>query len=134
MTPRSRHWNETTGQNVIVHSSHAGSGKQARSVIDGSEASVVSLALAYNVDSIAAHGLLAADWQTGAKKLPNNNCPYTSTILFLVRKGNPKGIRDWADLVRSDVEVITPHPKTSGGTAGTTWPHGAMFSIANWAT
>jgi len=109
------HWKETTGETVTVHSSHAGSGKQARSVIDGSEASVVTLALAYDIDSIAAHGLLATDWQTGEKKLPNNNCPYTSTILFLVHKGNPKGIHDWEDLVKPGIEIITPHPKTSGG-------------------
>ena len=109
------HWKETTGETVTVHSSHAGSGKQARSVIDGSEASVVTLALAYDIDNIAASGLLAKDWQTGPKKLPNNNCPYTSTILFLVRKGNPKGIHDWGDLVKPGVEVITPNPKTSGG-------------------
>ncbi len=110
-----KHWKETTGETVTVHSAHGGSGKQARSVIDGSEASLVTLALAYDVDNIAAAGLLAADWQTGPHKLPNNNCPYTSTILFLVRKGNPKGIRDWQDLVNPGVEVISPHPKTSGG-------------------
>jgi sulfate transport system substrate-binding protein len=110
-----KHWKDTTGDTVVIHASHGGSGKQARSVIDGSDASVVTLALAYDIDSIAAHGLLNEDWQTGAKKLPNNNCPYNSTILFLVRKGNPKGIHDWDDLVKPGVEVITPHPKTSGG-------------------
>jgi sulfate/thiosulfate transport system substrate-binding protein len=110
-----RHWKEKTGEAVTVHSSHGGSGKQARSVIDGSEASVVTLGLAYDVDAIAEHGLLAKDWQTGAKKLPNNNSPYLSTILFLVHKGNPKGIHDWADLVKPGIEIITPHPKTSGG-------------------
>jgi sulfate/thiosulfate transport system substrate-binding protein len=110
-----RHWKETTGETVTIHSSHGGSGKQARSVIDGSEASVVTLALAYDIDAIAEKGLLAKDWQTGPKKLSNNNSPYLSTILFLVRKGNPKGIRDWDDLVKPGVEIITPHPKTSGG-------------------
>ena len=110
-----RHWKETRGEDVIVHSSHGGSGKQARSVIDGCDASVVTLALAYDIDNIAANGLLAKDWQTGAKRLPHNNSPYTSTILFLVRKGNPKGIHDWGDLVKPGVEIITPNPKTSGG-------------------
>ena len=110
-----KHWKETTGETVTVHTSNAGSGKQARSVIDGSEASVVTLALAYDIDAIAEKDLLAKDWQTGAKKLPNNNSPYLSTILFLVRKGNPKGIRDWDDLIKPGVEIITPHPKTSGG-------------------
>jgi sulfate transport system substrate-binding protein len=110
-----RHWQETTGENVTVHSSHGGSGKQARSVIDGSQASVVTLGLAYDVDAIAEQGLLAKDWQTGPGKLPNNNSPYLSTILFLVRKGNPKGIHDWDDLVKPGIEIITPHPKTSGG-------------------
>jgi sulfate transport system substrate-binding protein len=110
-----KHWKETTGETVTVHSSHGGSGKQARSVIDGSEASVVTLGLAYDVDAIAEKGLLAKDWQTGPQKLPNNNSPYLSTILFLVRKGNPKGIHDWDDLVKPGIEIITPHPKTSGG-------------------
>jgi sulfate transport system substrate-binding protein len=110
-----RHWRETTGETVTIHASHGGSGKQARSVIDGSDASVVTLALAYDIDAIADHGLLAKDWQTGPNKLAHNNCPYNSTILFLVRKGNPKGIRDWSDLVKPGVEIITPHPKTSGG-------------------
>ena len=110
-----RHWQETTHETVTIHASHAGSGKQTRSVIDGSDASVVTLALAYDIDAIADHRLLAKDWQTGPKKLPHNNCPYNSTILFLVRKGNPKGIHDWNDLVKPGVEVITPHPKTSGG-------------------
>jgi sulfate/thiosulfate-binding protein len=110
-----RHWQATTGETVTIHASHGGSGKQTRSVIDGSDASVVTLALAYDIDAIADHGLLAKDWQTGPKKLPHNNCPYSSTILFLVRKGNPKGIHDWNDLVKPGVEIITPHPKTSGG-------------------
>ena len=110
-----RHWQETTHETVTIHVSHGGSGKQARSVIDGSDASVVTLALAYDIDAIADRDLLAKDWQTGPKKLPHNNCPYNSTILFLVRKGNPKGIHDWSDLIKPGVEVITPHPKTSGG-------------------
>jgi len=110
-----KHWKEKTGKTVTVRTSNGGSGKQARSVADGGPASVVTLGLAYDIDLIADKGLLAKDWQTGAKKLPNNNCPYTSTITFLVRKGNPKGIRDWDDLIKPGVEIITPHPKTSGG-------------------
>ncbi|HWW48721.1 MAG TPA: sulfate ABC transporter substrate-binding protein [Xanthobacteraceae bacterium] len=101
-----------TGNKVTVRQSHSGSGKQARSVIDGLQADVVTLALAYDIDAIAAKGLLSADWQ---KRLPNNSSPYTSTIVFLVRKGNPKGIKDWDDLVKGGVSVITPNPKTSGG-------------------
>ncbi len=97
---------------VRIRQSHGGSGKQARSVIDGLEADVVTLALAYDIDAIAKTGLLPQDWQ---KRLPHNSSPYTSTIVFLVRKGNPKGIRDWPDLVREGVEVITPNPRTSGG-------------------
>ena len=108
-----RDWRERTGQEVTIRMSHGGSGKQARAVIDGLEADVVSLALAYDVDAIHEHGgLIAADWQS---RLPGNSSPYTSTIVFLVREGNPKGIRDWSDLVRPGVEVITPNPKTSGG-------------------
>jgi sulfate/thiosulfate-binding protein len=108
-----KHWQEQTGEKVTINISNGGSGKQARAVIDGLEADVVTLALAYDVDSIARIGkLIAPDWQ---KRLPNNSSPYTSTIIFLVRKGNPKGIKDWDDLVRSDVQVITPNPKTSGG-------------------
>ena len=101
-----------TGQVVEVQQSHGGSGKQARAVIDGLDADVVTLALAYDIDAVAQSGLLAADWQ---KRLPNNSAPYTSTIVFLVRKGNPKGIKDWGDLVKPGVSVITPNPKTSGG-------------------
>ncbi|MGH8810061.1 MAG: sulfate ABC transporter substrate-binding protein, partial [Noviherbaspirillum sp.] len=101
-----------TGDNVTVKQSHGGSGKQARSVIDGLDADVVTLALAYDIDEIAERGLLAKDWQ---KRLPHNSSPYTSTIVFLVRKGNPKGIKDWNDLVKPGVSVITPNPKTSGG-------------------
>jgi sulfate transport system substrate-binding protein len=108
-----RHWKAKSGQDVKIDQSHGGSGKQARAVIDGLEADVVTLALAYDIDSLATKGrLLPADWQ---KRLPHNSSPYTSTIVFLVRKGNPKSIKDWPDLVKSDVEVITPNPKTSGG-------------------
>jgi sulfate transport system substrate-binding protein len=107
------HWKAETGEDVTVQMSHGGSGKQARSVIDGLEADVVTLALAYDIDEIAARtGKINADWQT---ELPDNSAPYTSTIVFLVRKDNPKGIEDWDDLVRPDVQVITPNPKTSGG-------------------
>jgi sulfate transport system substrate-binding protein len=101
-----------TGKTVEIKQSHGGSGKQARSVIDGLNADVVTLALAYDIDEIASRGRLAADWQT---KLPDNASPYTSTIVFLVRQGNPKGIKDWDDLARSGIKVITPNPKTSGG-------------------
>jgi sulfate/thiosulfate-binding protein len=107
-----KHWQAKGGKAVEIQQSHGGSGKQARGVIDGLEADVVTLALAYDIDAVAKSGLIASDWQ---KKLPNNSAPYTSTIVFLVRKGNPKGIRDWADLVRPGVSVITPNPKTSGG-------------------
>lgn len=105
-------WKSETGQTLTIQASHGGSGKQARSVIDGLEADVVTLALAYDIDEIAAKGLLAKDWQ---RRLPQNSAPYTSTIVFLVRKGNPKGIKDWDDLVKPGVRVITPNPKTSGG-------------------
>ncbi|MBS7543533.1 sulfate ABC transporter substrate-binding protein [Ancylobacter oerskovii] len=101
-----------SGKTVEIKTSHGGSGKQARSVIDGLEADVVTLALAYDIDAIADKGFLAQDWQ---KRLPQNSSPYTSTIVFLVRKGNPKGIKDWDDLVKPGVQVITPNPKTSGG-------------------
>ena len=107
-----KRWKNETGQTVTIQQSHGGSGAQARAVIDGLEADVVTLALAYDIDAIAEKGLLARDWQ---QRLPNNASPYTSTIVFLVRKGNPKGIKDWNDLVRPDVKVITPNPKTSGG-------------------
>ena len=107
-----KYWKGKSGQTVTVQQSHGGSGKQARSVIDGLEADVVTLALAYDVDAIANSGLLPKSWQT---RLPNNSSPYTSTILFLVRKGNPKKIKDWDDLVRPGVSVISPNPKTSGG-------------------
>jgi len=107
------HWKARTGDTVTVQQSHGGSGKQARSVIDGLQADVVTLALAYDIDAIADKGRsLPKDWQ---KRLPDNASPYTSTIVFLVRKGNPKGIRDWDDLIKPGVAVITPNPKTSGG-------------------
>jgi len=101
-----------TGKSVEIKQSHGGSGSQARAVIDGLQADAVTLALAYDIDAIAAKGLLAKDWQT---RLPQNSSPYTSTIVFLVRKGNPKGIKDWDDLIKSGVSVITSNPKTSGG-------------------
>jgi sulfate/thiosulfate transport system substrate-binding protein len=108
-----KHWKDTTGQTLTIKQSHGGSSKQGRAVIDGLAADVVTLALAYDIDEIAEKGkLLPADWQ---KRLPNNSAPYTSTIVFLVRKGNPKHIKDWADLVKPGVSVITPNPKTSGG-------------------
>src|SRR3984885_9933841 len=105
-------YQKETGKSVEIKQSHGGSGSQARAVIDGLKADVVTLALAYDIDAIAAKGLLPADWQ---KRLPLNASPYTSTIVFLVRKGNPKGIKDWDDLIKSCVSVITPNPKTSGG-------------------
>jgi sulfate/thiosulfate transport system substrate-binding protein len=108
-----KYWKAKTGVGVSIKQSHGGSGKQARGVIDGLEADVVTLALAYDVDALNKNGgLIPADWQ---KRLPNNASPYTSTIVFLVRKGNPKQIKDWSDLARPGVEVITPNPKTSGG-------------------
>jgi sulfate/thiosulfate-binding protein len=108
-----KHWKAETGEDLTIKQSHGGSGKQARAVIDGLEADVVTLALAGDVDQLASKGnLISADWQ---KKLPQNSAPYTSTIVFLVRKGNPKGIKDWTDLGKEGVEVVTPNPKTSGG-------------------
>lgn len=107
------HWKETTGQDVTIEQSHGGAGKQARAVIDGLKADVVTLALGYDIDEIAQRtSLLPPDWQS---RLPHRSAPYTSTIVFLVRKGNPKKIRDWNDLVAPGIEVITPNPKTSGG-------------------
>jgi sulfate transport system substrate-binding protein len=118
-------WQAKTGQAVKVNQSHGGSGKQARSVIDGLEADVVTLALAYDIDAIAEKAqLLPADWQA---RLPNRSSPYTSTIVFVVRKGNPKGIRDWDDLVKPGVSVITPNPKTSGGAR---WNYLAAWGFA----
>ena len=107
-----KYWKAKTGEDVTFKASHGGSGKQARAVIDGLEADVVTLALGGDIDAIAEKGLIAPDWQ---KRLPLNSAPYTSTIVFLVRKGNPKGIKDWGDLIKPGVEVITPNPKTSGG-------------------
>jgi len=111
-TAFSKHWQQQTGDKVTVRQSHGGSGKQATSVINGIEADVVTLALAYDVDAIAERGRIDKDW---IKRLPDNSAPYTSTIVFLVRKGNPKQIHDWPDLIKSGVSVITPNPKTSGG-------------------
>ena len=108
----SAYWKKSTGQDINFKQSHGGSGKQARAVIDGLDADVVTLALAADIDEIAKRGLLPADWQ---KKFPQNSTPYTSTIVFLVKKGNPKGIKDWGDLVKPGVDIITPNPKTSGG-------------------
>lgn len=105
-------YQKDTGKSIEIKQSHGGSGSQARSVIDGLQADVVTLALAYDIDAIANKGLLKKDWQ---KSLPQNSSPYTSTIVFLVRKGNPKGIKDWDDLIKPGVQVITPNPKTSGG-------------------
>jgi sulfate/thiosulfate-binding protein len=107
-----KHWKAKTGNDVQIQQSHGGSGKQARSVIDGLEADVVTLALAYDIDAVANAGVVPKNWQS---RLPNNSAPYTSTIVFLVRKGNPKNIKDWNDLVKPGVQVITPNPKTSGG-------------------
>src|SRR3982751_710882 len=108
-----REWKRRTGQDVEIKQSHGGSGAQARAVIDGLEADVVTLGLAYDIDEIAARGkTLPANWQS---KLPHNSTPFASTVAFVVRKGNPKGIKDWNDLIRPDVQVITPNPKTSGG-------------------
>jgi sulfate transport system substrate-binding protein len=121
-----RHWKATTGQEVTVRQSHAGSGKQARAVIDGLEADVVTLALAWDVDAIVKQrGFIPADWQG---RLPHNSAPYTSTAVLVVRKGNPKGIRDWGDLARDGVSVITPNPKTSGGAR---WNYLALWGYAS---
>ncbi|MBG6219286.1 MULTISPECIES: sulfate ABC transporter substrate-binding protein [unclassified Janthinobacterium] len=119
-----KQWKGKTGDNVKIKQSHGGSGKQARAVIDGLEADVVTLALAYDIDALAEHKLLATDWQ---KRLAHNSSPYTSTIVFLVRKGNPKGIKDWNDLIKPGVSVITPNPKTSGGAR---WNHLAAWGYA----
>ena len=119
------YWKKKSGQDVSVRQSHGGSGKQARTVIDGLQADVVTLALAYDIDALVKQGkLLPANWQT---RLPNNSAPYTSTIVFLVRKGNPKKIKDWGDLARPGVAVITPNPKTSGGAR---WNHVAAYAWA----
>ncbi|ATD62828.1 sulfate transporter subunit [Janthinobacterium svalbardensis] len=123
-TAFAKEWKGKTGDNVKIKQSHGGSGKQARAVIDGLEADVVTLALAYDIDALAEHKLLAADWQ---KRLAHNSAPYTSTIVFLVRKGNPKGIKNWNDLIKPGVSVITPNPKTSGGAR---WNHLAAWGYA----
>ena len=119
-----KYWKAKTGDNVTINQSHGGSGKQARGIIDGLEADVATLALAYDVDALADKALIPPDWQ---KRLPNNASPYTSTIVFLVRKGNPKGIKDWNDLVKPDVAIITPNPKTSGGAR---WNYLAAWAYA----
>jgi len=120
-----KYWKAKTGQDVSIKQSHGGSGKQARSIIDGIDADVATLALAGDVDALVSHGkLLPADWQ---KRLPHNSAPYTSTIVFLVRKGNPKGVKDWDDLVKSGVSVVTPNPKTSGGAR---WNYLAAWEFA----
>ncbi|KAE9776461.1 sulfate ABC transporter substrate-binding protein, partial [Escherichia coli] len=113
-----------TGEDITLRASHGGSGKQARSVIDGLDADVVTLALGYDIDAIAEKGLTGKDWQ---KRLPHNASPYTSTIVFLVRKGNPKGIKDWNDLIKPGIAVITPNPKTSGGAR---WNYLAAWAYA----
>ncbi len=120
-----QYWKGKTGDTVKINQSHGGSGKQARAVIDGLDADVVTLALAYDIDAIAEQSrLLPRDWQ---KRLPNDSAPYTSTIVFLVRKGNPKGIKDWEDLTKPGVAVITPNPKTSGGAR---WNYLAAYGYA----
>ncbi len=121
-----KHWADThNGEVVTVDQSHGGSGAQARAVIDGQEADVVTLALQADVDAIAAKGLIKPDWQT---RLPDSSAPYTSTIVFLVRKGNPKGVKDWDDLVKPGIGVITPNPKTSGGAR---WNYLAAWAYAD---
>jgi sulfate transport system substrate-binding protein len=120
-----KHWQAKTGDKLTIKQSHGGSGKQARSVIDGLTADVVTLALSYDIDEISSKGrLIPKDWQA---RLPNNSSPYTSTIVFLVRKGNPKGIKDWNDLTKTGVSVITPNPKTSGGAR---WNYLAAWAYA----
>jgi sulfate/thiosulfate transport system substrate-binding protein len=119
-----QHWQKKTGDKVTIKQSHGGSGKQARAVIDGLEADVVTLALGYDIDAIAGKGLIKPGWQ---KELPHNSAPYTSTIVFLVRKGNPKHIKNWDDLVKPGVSVITPNPKTSGGAR---WNYLAAWAFA----
>ena len=120
-----KHWKAKTGEGVVIQQSHGGSSKQARAVIDGLDADVVTLALAYDVDAIADKAkLFPADWQ---KRLPHNSAPYTSTINFLVRKGNPKGIKDWDDLVKPGLAIVTPNPKTSGGAR---WNYLAAWGFA----
>ncbi|ATN33458.1 sulfate transporter subunit [Rhizobium sp. ACO-34A] len=121
-----KHWKAETGEDVTIQQSHGGSGKQARSVIDGLDADVVTLALESDINAIVDNGgKIAKDWRT---RLPNNSAPYTSTIVFLVRKGNPKGIHNWGDLVKGDVQIVTPNPKTSGGAR---WNYLAAWAWAN---
>lgn len=119
-----KYYKDKTGDSVKIYQSHGGSGSQARSVIDGNEASVVTLALAYDIDAIAKKGFIKKDWQ---KDFSNNSAPYYSTIVFLVKKGNPKGIKDWNDLIKDNIKVITPNPKTSGGAR---WNHLAALAYA----
>ena len=122
------HWKEKTGKTLEIEQSHGGAGKQARSIIDGLDGDVATLALSYDIDAISQEtGIIPADWQS---RLPHNSCPYTSTIVFVVRKGNPKGIKDWSDLVKDGVEVITPNPKTSGGAR---WNYLAAWAYAKHA-
>src|SRR5688572_17773973 len=123
-----KQWQAKTGRTVQIRQSHGGSGAQARAVADGLEADVLTLALAYDIDAVQKSGLISdAAWQ---KRLPQNSAPYTSTIVFLVRKGNPKGIKDWADLIKPGIGVITPNPKTSGAAAGITSRPGNTGSAA----
>jgi sulfate/thiosulfate-binding protein len=122
-----KYWKKKTGQDVVIEQSHGASGSQARAVISGLQADVVTLALAYDIDAIARAGLLDPQW---AKRLPHHSSPYTSTIVFVVRRGNPKRIQDWPDLVREDVTVVTPNPKTSGGAR---WAYLAAWGYA-WET
>ncbi|WP_310937280.1 sulfate ABC transporter substrate-binding protein [Clostridium sp. SHJSY1] len=119
-----KYWKEKTGQEVTINQSHGGSGKQGRAVIQGLEADVVTLALSYDIDNISKSGLIDKEWQS---KYSNNSSPYTSTIVFLVRKGNPKGIKDWNDLTKEGVSIITPNPKTSGGAR---WNYLAAWAYA----
>lgn len=120
-----KHWKDTTGQKVTIKQSHGGAGKQARAVIDGLDADVVTLALAYDISAIGSEtGKIPAQWQ---QRLPNNSAPYTSTIVFLVRKGNPKNVKDWDDLVKPEIQIITPNPKTSGGAR---WNYLAAWGFA----
>jgi sulfate transport system substrate-binding protein len=119
-----KQWQAKTGKAITIQQSHGGAAKQARAVIDGLEGDVLTLALAYDIDAVAEAGLLPRDWQ---KRLPSNSSPYTSTIVFLVRKGNPRGIKDWNDLVRPGIQVITPNPKTSGGAR---WNYLAAWAYA----
>ncbi|MBK8397157.1 MAG: sulfate ABC transporter substrate-binding protein [Leptospiraceae bacterium] len=120
-----KYWKGKSGDDIRINQSHGGSGKQARSVFEGLEADFVTLALSYDIDIIASKGLLSPEWQ---KSLPNNSSPYTSTIVFVVRKGNPKNIKDWDDLIKSKVGVITPNPKTSGGAR---WNYLAAWAYAS---